>query len=151
MVRVAKFAGVSTSTVSRVLNPVPAVSQSTARTVTAVIQSLSYDRVAACRGYSWPERQPLRYIDSHGSRVVMFMSAAFPERNAQQQQRGQALAGGPVALNGHGRAQVIAEGKLGTGVFGCDSVRSSGKCVGFQICKSGRKLGEFCNLPASCI
>ncbi len=125
MVRVAKFAGVSTSTVSRVLNPVPVVSQSTARTVTAVIQSLSYDPVAACCGYSSPARYPLHYIDSHGCRAVVFMSAAFPERNVQQ--RGQALAAGLMASNGHGCARVIAEGKLGTGVFGCDSVSSSGK------------------------
>jgi DNA-binding LacI/PurR family transcriptional regulator len=48
--RVAKYAGVSTATVSRVLNSVPVVSPSTVRTVQAAIETLNYDPLEVKRG-----------------------------------------------------------------------------------------------------
>jgi DNA-binding LacI/PurR family transcriptional regulator len=48
--RVAKYAGVSTATVSRVLNAVPVVSESTVKNVQAALKALNYDPLAVKRG-----------------------------------------------------------------------------------------------------
>jgi DNA-binding LacI/PurR family transcriptional regulator len=48
--RVAKYAGVSTATVSRVLNDVPVVSETTVRNVRAALEALKYDPLEVKRG-----------------------------------------------------------------------------------------------------
>jgi DNA-binding LacI/PurR family transcriptional regulator len=48
--QVAKYAGVSTATVSRVLNSVPVVSESTVRNVRAAVEALKYDPMEVKRG-----------------------------------------------------------------------------------------------------
>jgi len=50
ILKVAKYAGVSTATVSRVLNSVPVVSKSTVRTVRAALEALKYDAFEIKRG-----------------------------------------------------------------------------------------------------
>jgi DNA-binding LacI/PurR family transcriptional regulator len=50
IVQVAKYAGVSTATVSRVLNSVPVVSESTMRNVRAAMEALKYDPMEVKRG-----------------------------------------------------------------------------------------------------
>jgi DNA-binding LacI/PurR family transcriptional regulator len=50
IVRVAKYAGVSTATVSRVLNSVPVVSETTVRNVRAALEALKYDPFEVKRG-----------------------------------------------------------------------------------------------------
>ncbi len=50
IVQVAKYAGVSTATVSRVLNSVPVVSESTVRNVRAAMEALKYDPMEVKRG-----------------------------------------------------------------------------------------------------
>jgi DNA-binding LacI/PurR family transcriptional regulator len=50
IVRVAKYAGVSTATVSRVLNSVPVVSEETVRNVRAALEALKYDPFEVKRG-----------------------------------------------------------------------------------------------------
>jgi LacI family transcriptional regulator len=48
--RVAKYAGVSTATVSRVLNEIPTVSESTVRAVREALKAVNYDPLAVKRG-----------------------------------------------------------------------------------------------------
>jgi DNA-binding LacI/PurR family transcriptional regulator len=50
IVQVAKYAGVSAATVSRVLNSVPVVSESTVKNVRAAMEALKYDPMAIKRG-----------------------------------------------------------------------------------------------------
>ena len=50
IVQVAKYAGVSTATVSRVLNSVPVVRESTVRSVRAAMEALKYDPMEVKRG-----------------------------------------------------------------------------------------------------
>ncbi len=50
IVQVARYAGVSTATVSRVLNSVPVVSESTVRSVRAAMEALKYDPMEVKRG-----------------------------------------------------------------------------------------------------
>jgi DNA-binding LacI/PurR family transcriptional regulator len=59
IVRVAKYAGVSTATVSRVLNDVPVVSESTVRNVKAALEALKYDPLEVKRGPKPGRRAPL--------------------------------------------------------------------------------------------
>jgi LacI family transcriptional regulator len=56
--RVAKYAGVSTATVSRVLNAVPVVSESTVKNVQAALKALNYDPLAVKRGPKPGMRRP---------------------------------------------------------------------------------------------
>src|SRR5581483_7236940 len=50
IVQVAKYAGVSTATVSRVLNSVPVVSEETVRNVRAAMEAVKYDPMEVKRG-----------------------------------------------------------------------------------------------------
>jgi DNA-binding LacI/PurR family transcriptional regulator len=59
IVRVAKYAGVSTATVSRVLNSVPVVSEETVRNVRAAIEALKYDPFEVKRGPRPGSRRPV--------------------------------------------------------------------------------------------
>jgi DNA-binding LacI/PurR family transcriptional regulator len=71
IVRVAKYAGVSTATVSRVLNSVPVVSESTVRNVKAAIEAVNYDPYASRRGYRSQARQALR--KQHGIIAIIIV------------------------------------------------------------------------------
>lgn len=56
--RVAKYAGVSTATVSRVLNEIPTVSESTIKAVKEALKAVNYDPLAVKRGPKPGSRRP---------------------------------------------------------------------------------------------
>ena len=74
IVRVAKYAGVSTATVSRVLNAVPVVSESTVRNVRAALEALKYDPFEVKRG---PKPGSRRVVPSRKVGMIAVMTVGI--------------------------------------------------------------------------
>src|SRR5581483_11188374 len=71
IVQVAKYAGVSTATVSRVLNSVPVVSEETVRNVRAAMEALKYDPMEVKRGPRPGSRRPAAKGQKTGMIAIM--------------------------------------------------------------------------------
>jgi LacI family transcriptional regulator len=77
MFQVAKYAGVSTATVSRVLNCVPVVSESTVQNVRAAIEAVKYDPNGIRRGPRPGSRRPPQQLGT-----IAVMSVGMPRGQA---------------------------------------------------------------------
>jgi DNA-binding LacI/PurR family transcriptional regulator len=87
IVQVAKYAGVSTATVSRVLNSVPVVSETTVKNVRAAMEALKYDPMEVKRGPRPGSRRPTSIAKRTGMIAVMTVGLhreklRFPVTNA---------------------------------------------------------------------
>lgn len=89
ILRVAKYAGVSTATVSRVLNAVPVVSESTVRNVRAALQALNYDPLEVKRGPKPGSKRQNNFNIAHKPGMISIMTVGihreklrFPVTNA---------------------------------------------------------------------